>query len=85
VAYYTPAQNKFAFFNLKTLKKNSDGTFSPSTEVLGRINIKKGIIEIYDKRLSETSVSVEIDFKNSYFKSTTNSLVSFITNSVEIN
>jgi len=85
VAYYTPAQNKFAFFNLKTLKKNSDGTFSPSTEVLGRINVKKGIIEIYDKRLSGTSVSVEIDFKNSYFKSTTNSLVSFITNSVEIN
>jgi hypothetical protein len=85
VAYYTPAQNKFAFFNLKTLKKNSDGTFSESTEVLGRMNIKKGIIEIYDKRLSGTSVSVEVDFKNSYFKSTTNSLVSFITNSVEIN
>ena len=85
VAYYTPAQNKFAFFNLKTLKKNSDGTFSESTEVLGRMNIKKGIIEIYDKRLSETSVSVEVDFKNSYFKSTTNSLVSFITNSIEIN
>jgi hypothetical protein len=85
VAYYTPAQNKFAFFNLKTLKKNSDGTFSESTEVLGRMNIKKGIIEIYDKRLSRTSVSVEVDFKNSYFKSTTNSLVSFITNSVEIN
>jgi hypothetical protein len=85
VAYYTPAQNKFAFFNLKTLKKNSDGTFSESTEVLGRMNIKKGIIEIYDKRLSGTSVSVEVDFKNSYFKSTTNSLVSFITNSIEIN
>jgi hypothetical protein len=85
VAYYTPAQNKFAFFNLKTLKKNSDGTFSESTEVLGRMNIKKGIIEIYDKRLSGTSVSVEVDFKNSYFKSTTNSLVSFITNSLEIN
>ena len=83
--YYTPAQNKFAFFNLKTLKKNSDGTFSPSTEVLGRINVKKGIIEIYDKRLSGTSVTVEVDFKNSYFKSNTNSLVSFITNSVEIN
>ena len=84
-AYYTPAQNKFAFFNLKTLKKNSDGTFSSSTEVLGRINVKKGIIEIYDKRLTGTSVTVEVDFKNSYFKSNTNSLVSFITNSVEIN
>jgi len=84
-AYYTPAQNKFAFFNLKTLKKNSDGTFSSSAEVLGRINVKKGIIEIYDKRFSGTSVAVSVDFKNSYFKSATNSLVSFITNSVEIN
>jgi hypothetical protein len=84
-AYYTPAQNKFGFFNLKTLRKNSDGTFSPSPEVLGRINVKKGIIEIYDKRLAGTSVTVEVDFKNSYFKSSTNSLVSFTTNSVEIN
>jgi hypothetical protein len=84
IAYTTPAQNKFDFFNLKTMKKDSTGTFIVSTDIMGRMNIKKGIVEIYDKRLSGQSLTVSLGLKNSYFKSATNSLVSFTSNSIEI-
>jgi len=84
VAYITPSQNKFDFFNLKTLRKLSDGTFVPYSQVLGRMNIKKGIIEIYDNRSNNTSVTVSVDFKNSYFTTKTNNKIRFTTGAVEI-
>lgn len=83
-AYITPSQDKFEFFNLKTLRKLTDGTFVPYSQTLGRMNIKKGIIEIYDNRLSGTSVTVSIDFKNSYFTAKTNNKIKFTTGTVEI-
>ena len=66
------------------MKKDSTGTFIVSTDIMGRMNIKKGIVEIYDKRLSGESLTVSLGLKNSYFKSATNSLVSFTSNSIEI-
>jgi hypothetical protein len=82
-AYLLPSQNKYEFFNLKTLRKQQDGTFTSSTQVLGRINVKKGIIEIYSDRLAGSQVTVAIDFKNSYFATKTNNKVVFTTNTVE--
>jgi len=82
IAYYTPGQNKFDFFNLKTYKKLSNGSFVESSQVMGRMNLKKGIIEIYAGRL--TPVTVAVNFKNSYFSTKTNNRVAFKTKSVEI-
>lgn len=82
IAYYTPGQNKFDFFNLKTYRKLTDGSFTETTQVLGRVNLKKGIIEIYAGRL--TPVTVAVDFKNSYFSTKTNNRVAFSTKSVQI-
>jgi hypothetical protein len=82
IAYYTPGQNKFDFFNLKTYKKLSNGSFAESSQVMGRMNLKKGIIEIYAGRL--TPVTVAVNFKNSYFSTKTNNRVAFKTKSVEI-
>ena len=82
IAFYTPGQNKFEFFNLKTFRKLADGSFTETTQVLGRLNLKKGIIEIYAGRL--TPVTVAVDFKNSYFSTKTNNRVAFSTKSVQI-
>ena len=82
IAYYTPGQNKFDFFNLKTYKKLSNGTFTEISTTMGRMNLKKGIIEIYAGRL--TPVTVAVNFKNSYFSTKTNNRVAFKTKSVEI-
>lgn len=83
VAYLLPSQNKYEFLNLKTMRKQLDGTFVTSNQVLGRINVKKGIIEIYPERLPGTQVTVSVDFKNSYFNSKTINKVVFTTNTVE--
>ena len=82
IAYYTSGQNKFDFFNLKTYKKLSNGTFTEISTTMGRMNLKKGIIEIYAGRL--TPVTVAVNFKNSYFSTKTNNRVAFKTKSVEI-
>ena len=84
VAYRLASQNTFDFFNLKTLVKQTDGTFIASTVVNGRINIKKGIIEIYDNRQPASTVIVSVAFKNSYFRSKLGTKVKFRTSSVEI-
>ena len=68
--------------NLKTFRKLADGSFTETTQVLGRLNLKKGIIEIYAGRL--TPVTVAVDFKNSYFSTKTNNRVAFSTKSVQI-
>jgi hypothetical protein len=83
-AYVIPAQNKFDFINLKTLIKNSSGAFVSSPTINGRINIKKGIIEIYDVRKTGASITISIPFKNSYFRTKLDSKVKFTTNSVEL-
>ena len=82
IAFYTSGQNKFEFFNLKTFRKLADGSFTETTQVLGRLNLKKGIIEIYAGRL--TPVTVAVDFKNIYFSTKTNNRVAFSTKSVQI-
>lgn len=82
IAFYTSGQNKFEFFNLKTFRKLANGSFTETTQVLGRLNLKKGIIEIYAGRL--TPVTVAVDFKNSYFSTKTNNRVAFSTKSVQI-
>jgi hypothetical protein len=83
VAFIQAGQNQFEFINLKTLLK-SGNNFLVSTEVNGRINIKRGVIEIYDNRLSGTPVTVSVPFKNSYFISNVNNKFRFRTSSVEL-
>jgi hypothetical protein len=83
VAFIQAGQNQFEFINLKTLLK-SGNNFLVSTEVNGRINIKRGVIEIYDNRLSGMPVTVSVPFKNSYFISNVNNKFRFRTSSVEL-
>jgi hypothetical protein len=83
VAFIQAGQNQFEFINLKTLLK-SGNNFLVSTEINGRINIKRGVIEIYDNRLSGTPVTVSVSFKNSYFISNVNNKFRFRTSSVEL-
>lgn len=83
VAFIQAGQNQFEFINLKTLLK-SGNNFLVSTEINGRINIKRGVIEIYDNRLSGTQVTVSVPFKNSYFISNVNNKFRFRTSSVEL-
>lgn len=81
--YITSSQNLFEFVNLKTLVKQGD-VFVTSADINGRINIKKGIIEIYDTRAFGVPVTINVPFKNSYFTSVLNNKVIFRTSSVEI-
>ena len=83
VAFIQAGQNQFEFINLKTLLK-SGNNFLVSTEINGRINIKRGVIEIYDNRLSGTPVTISVPFKYSYFISNVNNKFRFRTSSVEL-
>lgn len=84
VAYIQNSQNLFEFINLRTLVKQTDDVFTVGTKTYGRINVKKGIIEIYDDRLQDSSITVSVPFKNSYFVSSLNNKIVFRTNSVEL-
>lgn len=81
--YLTPGQNLFEFVNLRTFKKDGD-TFVISTDVNGRINVKRGVIEIYDNRQLGSPIPINVQFKNSYFSSILNNKVVFRTTSVEL-
>jgi len=83
-AFIIPGQNLFEFINLKTLVKQSGGTFITNTDINGRINVKKGIIEIYDNRFPDSPVTISVIFKNSNFLATVNNKVRFRTSTVEI-
>ena len=84
VAYVQAGQNQFEFINLKTLVKQTSGNFLVSTDINGRVNIKRGVIEIYDARLSGSPVTISVMFKNSYFVSNVNNKFRFRTSSVEL-
>jgi hypothetical protein len=84
VAYVTPADNKYDFINLRTKRKLSNTSFTTVPEINGRINLKKGIIEIYENRISTVPVVVTATFKNKYFKSQLNNRIKFTTSTVEI-
>jgi len=83
VAYIPLSQNLFNFVNLRTYLKQDDETFILSPIVNGRINIKKGILEIYDDRFLDSPVPINIKFKNSYFTSILNNKIKFTTDTVE--
>ena len=84
VAFIQSGQNQFEFINLKTLIKLSSGNFTTGTDINGRINIKRGIIEIYDNRFPGSSVTVTVPLRNSYFVSNVNNKVIFKTPTVEL-
>jgi hypothetical protein len=84
VAYVTPADNKYDFINLRTKRKLNNTSFTTVPEINGRINLKKGIIEIYENRISTVPVVVTATFKNKYFKSQLNNRIKFTTSTVEI-
>jgi hypothetical protein len=82
--YITPAQNKFEFVRLRILVLQQNGSFIETPEFYGRINIKRGIIEINDVIGSGSSMNLFLSFKNSYFKSSLNNKVKFSTTNVEL-
>lgn len=82
--YITPAQNKFEFVRLRVLVLQPNGSFLETPEFYGRINIKRGIIEIDDVINTSSSMNLFLSFKNSYFKSSLNNKIKFTTTSVEL-
>lgn len=82
-AFITPSDNKFDFINLRT-KLKSGSTYTTISEIHGRFNVKKGIIEVYSNRSPSFPVTVTVGFKNSYFNTKLNSKVKFTTTNVEI-
>lgn len=82
--YIVPSQNKFDFVRLKVLVRQPSGAFLESAENYGKINIKRGIIEIEDIINSSATMQVSVPFKNSYFKSSLNNKVKFQTTQVQV-
>lgn len=83
VLYVNANQNLFSFISLKTFKKLDNGSYVEITESYGRVNIKRGIIEIYNSRNTSSPVTINVNFKNKYFVSNLNNKIRFRTTSVE--
>lgn len=82
--YITPSQNKFEFVRLRVLVLQTNGSFIETPEFYGRINIKRGIIEINDIIGAGSFMNLFLTFKNSYFKSSLNNKIKFTTTNVEL-
>lgn len=83
VLYVNANQNLFSFVALKTFQKSADGSYVEIAESYGRVNIKRGIIEISDSRNTSSPVTINVNFKNKYFVSNLNNKIRFRTTSVE--
>ena len=83
VLYVNANQNLFSFVTLKTFQKSADGSYVEIAESYGRVNIKRGIIEISDSRNTSSPITINVNFKNKYFVSNLNNKIRFRTTSVE--
>ena len=83
VLYVNANQNLFSFIQLKTFEKQSNGSYSEIQSSYGRVNIKRGIIEINNSRNTSEPITIAVNFKNKYFVSNLNNKIRFRTTSVE--
>lgn len=83
VLYVNANQNLFSFISLKTFQRGVDGSYTEIPASYGRVNIKRGIVEISNSRNTSVPITINLNFKNKYFVSNLNNKVRFRTTSVE--
>lgn len=69
------------FVNLKTFVRNSSGSYNLNSSLnYGRINIKRGILEIYN--IASGNIELDLNFKNDKFVTSQNIKYSILSNNV---
>ena len=75
-------QNPDTFLNLRVYQEYPNGFYYNQNKNYGRINIKRGIIELYN--ISNLPIQLNLEFVNDYFYSSTNVKYTIAPDSIEI-